>query len=1170
MSKKPSSKANKQNPKKIHDLVPMGQDKSHDLVPTGEDMFALPSEQNQQVSEYLLEDGYYKDKAPTVIKKGSKIGTEFNTSAQSQTSEKTYIGRKGNAKWSESVDGLRKKLGFSWQRFGRKFAIAGVVTSIILAILTTAVSVVAINIWENTRSIDDLERDPNESSVVFARDGKTKIYEFFKEERREVLPLCQPDVNPQEQGNCIPKEFQLAVIALEDENFYLNDQGIPWSNLVGASAKCLLSVGDECRGASGISQQLIKNITDDDERSVDRKVRELFTAVKLNQSTSKTEILEKYLNWVPFGRNAYGAQQATQSYFNKDVKDINISEACYLASMVQLPTYFESGINRLPEANYEKVNGELPGTPEQQAALSLDEDTLTAARDLEFRKDICLEKLSQVNLPLEDGTTGLYIETAEELEEIQNQPVASTTDSLIAVQERDQGKIAFVTLPVNDPYPHFREYLTKEITKIITENQLYEEGYEIVTTLDPTLQQATEEIITSSEANIQRYGANNASGLVLDGPTGEILAMVGSLGYNREEIDGKVNIATSPQQPGSSIKPYVYAAAFKNGFNPGSILIDADTSWNNNTYDPRNFDGRFRGPVSMRRALQGSLNIPAVKALFLVNDDAESNQRSKLDTFFDYAESVGVRFPCVEGAGNQTLFGVANNGVETCRPNPDKEITQELVDDAYRGRCFIASALGGCELTMVSHATGINTYLQDGNLRTATPFISITKKSTGQDIYAERQNSDNPAFPKRDATEDERLLARQMTNVMTDYNARIPEFGSARFNLQMDNPAWRVAAKTGTSNGPKDFWTVGGSPYYTVTVWVGKTDNGDMVSSASSSATAAPIWKDIMERIHQGKEVRNFSTEGLRSILISPQTGLGGDDGEPQGGGISELLTPWQIDSLNKARGVVAANSAADLDSARANMLQTRTSVLPVNYFINRVDGKLFVDGKTLDANKEEVRCLYLIGEFLSANWQAPLARLAEGNESYCTIPEPSDQDQVGASATNPNFNYNVSTGLNPQFNVTFTASAVGAGQSIAEVRLYKNNTLVNNNAGNSLSYPVSSLGNGPMTLKFEVVDNFGVTYSQEVVGAEFPTPLSTSDINNLNCTPAPVAGGPSVDCSFDIDASAASHFFNTLRVRIGSASPTLCTVGITSLNYVCDAVPVPASGSVTPVVVIS
>jgi membrane peptidoglycan carboxypeptidase len=1150
-----AKKASAKKPKKIHDLVPMKEETSHDLVPVDDTLFALPSETAaRQADQYLVEDGHYKDRTPGVIRKGSKIGTEFNTDKITDLPEreKTFVGRKGSAKWSENVEELRKKFGFSWQRFGRKFAISGAVLALIVAIMTTAVSVVAINIWDNTRSIDDLERDPNESSVVFARDGTTKIFEFFKEERREVLPLCQADVPVSDQDNCIPKEFQLAVIALEDENFYQNDQGIPWTNLVGASARCLLSVGDECRGASGISQQLIKNITDDDERSIDRKVRELFTAVKLNQNSSKTEILEKYLNWVPFGRNAYGAQQATQSYFNKDVKNINIVEACYLASMVQLPTYFESGVNRLPEANHEKVNGELPGTEEQQAALSLD-DNLTAARDLEFRKDVCLQKLTEISLPLADGTTGLYIADSVELEELQDRPVSSTTDALLAVQARDEGKTAFVTLPVTDPYPHFREYITKELANIITENQLYEEGYEIITTLDPDIQKQTEDVIVNSEDTIKQYGADNAAGVVVDGPTGEILAMVGSLDYNREDIDGKVNITTSPQQPGSSVKPYVYAAAFQNGFNPGSIIIDADTDWNGGTYDPKNFDGGFRGPVSMRRALQGSLNIPAVKTLFLVNDDPVSNQDSKLKTFFDFAEKVGVRFPCVEGAGNINKFGAANNGVETCTPSEERGITQEMIDDAYRGRCFIASALGGCELTMVSHTTGINTFLQDGNLRTSTPFISITKKSTGEDVYAQRQASDNAPYPQVDADEDMRLLSRQMAAVMSDSNARIPEFGSARFNLQLDNPGIQVAAKTGTSNGPRDFWTVGGSPYYTVSVWVGKTDNGAMARLASSSATAAPVWNGIMESIHEGKEARSFSTEGLQSVFVSSQTGLRNAEGDPQPTGTTELLTPWQIDSLNKARGVVAANTAADLDSARADIFTTRTSVVPVTYSINRVDGKLFVDGLTLDANKEEVKCLFLAGEFQAANWQAALPGLAENNEAYCVIPEPSDQDQVGAATNPPSFNYNVTAGLNSVSTVTFNAAFSGVGQSAAEVRLYKDGALVASTAGSSLSYNVGSLGLGPMELRFEAVDNFGLSYAENLSAVEFdPIPLTVNQISGMSCTS--VAAGNQTSCTFSVTTDPV-YTYSTISVQIqGAAGTGSCTITAGSAN--CANVP--------------
>ncbi|NJK71425.1 MAG: transglycosylase domain-containing protein [Thermales bacterium] len=198
-----------------------------------------------------------------------------------------------------------------------------------------------ITIWNNTPQIDSFN-EPIQSSIVYDRNGD-ELFKFFSEERREVVDIDR-----------IPREMQLAIIALEDENFYYNESGIPWSNLVGASFKCFTRAGDNCRGASGLSQQLVKNITGDNQATVSRKVRELFTALKLNQEKNKQEILAMYLNQVPFGRNAYGIQEASKSYYGKDVSELDIVQSCYLASFVQKPSTFSISLENQESDDFKR------------------------------------------------------------------------------------------------------------------------------------------------------------------------------------------------------------------------------------------------------------------------------------------------------------------------------------------------------------------------------------------------------------------------------------------------------------------------------------------------------------------------------------------------------------------------------------------------------------------------------------------------------------------------------------------------------------------------------------------------------------------------------------------------------------------------------------------------
>jgi membrane peptidoglycan carboxypeptidase len=639
------------------------------------------------------------------------------------------VGKKNNEE-RYKIDTLKKKFSFSWDKLGRRLLIFAMIFGGFLLVGTTAVVAWGVDQYNKAPSVDALAARPAESTVVYARDGTTVLFEFFKEDsKREVIPLCKklPDGGEDISVKCIPENMQLAIIAIEHKDFYLNENGIPWKNLAGAAYKCL--EGTQCRGASGLSQQLIKNITKDDSSSISRKVRELFTAVKLNNEKDHAEILEMYLNQVPFGRNNSGVQQAAQSYFGKDANQLNVHEACLLASMPQSPSTYSENIAKPDSAVY-------------QALID--------------RKDDCLNTLKSQSLYgnggtpfINEGTFAFHYE--KPIVQVDNKANKGLIDST-----NTSGAIAIIPNIVNYPFPHFREYVIDELRKfdpIIKETDLYTRGYRITTTLDPVLQRDLEATINKSAAKYSiPVGANNAAGVVLDGPTGQIISMVGSLDYNNNAIDGQVNIVTTPQQPGSSIKPYVYAAALEQNFNPGTVLLDVKTSFINGTYTPKNFDGTFSGPRTIRSALQNSLNIPAVKAAYLAAGTGPDATKG-INTVFDFAEKVGVVFPCAPLA----------DGGATCK-DPEKS------KRAYRDRCGLSAALGGCELTVLSNTVGYNTFAQDGEYIPATPFINIID-SQGNDIYKRIQESDRPIYPRKKEAVDP-LIARQMSDILSDYNTR--------------------------------------------------------------------------------------------------------------------------------------------------------------------------------------------------------------------------------------------------------------------------------------------------------------------------------------------------------------------------------------------------------------
>jgi membrane peptidoglycan carboxypeptidase len=1052
------------------------------------ELIVLPMDEPPKgVDDLLFEDGHLVVKSVKVVKNGSKVSTEFSKGGwvlSDDDKADPRIGKKTHTKMGDRVDLLRKKLGSNWKKIGRQLVLVLLVLGLLAVVGVSAVAAWALDIWNNTSSVDT---QPAESSIIYARDGKTELFKFFKEEKREVVPICGPE--PEKEGNCIPESMQLAIIALEDENFYYNEDGIPWSNIAGSALKCVTSVGDNCRGGSGLSQQLVKNVTKDDDPTLQRKVRELFTSIKLNQEKNKKDILGLYLNQVPFGRNAYGAQEAARSYFGMDIKQVGLAQACYLAALVQQPGSYSASIEQPESETY---------------------------RQYEDRKNICLEKMRTKKL--QGDKFDYVIKSDEELKAWQ------------------QAKPDFVPNKIQYLYPHFRDFVTEELRKFnISEQALYTRGYKITTTLDPQIQTIVEQAIKDNEkGNILANGANNAAALVLDGPSGEILAMVGSRDYYNKDIDGQVNVVTSPQQPGSSFKPYVYAAAFAQNFNPATILIDAPTDFGG--FRPKNYSGTFSGPISMRNALQQSLNIPAVKAAVLAAGSGKSNQPDPLtgiNKVFDMAEDMGVRFPCIP----------MTDGAKVCN-DPAK------APKAYRNRCMLGSAIGGCELTMISHATGINTLAQEGNLRTATPFISIVDSKTGIDIYKRRQESDNPVYPKRDAVIDP-LIARQMNNVMSDYAARYPVFGRRlASNLELDG--WTgpnaIAAKTGTTDQVRDTWAVGYSPYYTVTTWVGNTDNSPMRDTASGASSAAFVFKQIMTEIHKNKEKKGFSTQGLQSVGVDPTTGLLDPNSRTR-----EWMTPSQVKALEQAGTRL---SRPDYNPRNESIFTNRSSIVVRSLKVNRLDGKLAVEGKTLAENIEEKRCADLVSEFPAApNWFGPADAIAKKfPDRYGGCPsETSDQDQVANQASKPLITANVTTGGTVSGSITASATPTGLpGKTIAKMEIYINGALKASSSTGTIVYDISAVDSGPnRTIRIVATDSQGATGELVLDGVTLVNAsIVNTSVSKSNPTVSATSSGVSGGLTFTITQNGKSDTCSPVSI---SGNTISCSSWQNSLINITD-----------------
>ena len=905
----------------------------------------VDSELNLDKQGLIFDDGYFR-KNQNVLPIKAKVSNEFNRTGSINSEATDKVGKKNTN--SGTIKDLRKGFGLGIQRFSQRLALTALVFAIFFVLLASGVVAWSINQYNNAPNITESSLfNIKESSVMYANDGKTKIFEFFDEGKREYVTIDK-----------IPEVMQLAVLGLEDENFYYNDVGIPWSNIAGAGVECFKSAGSDCRGGSGISQQLVKNVTDQRDSNVDRKVKELFTAIKLyNEGTKKdgkkvnrSDILELYLNWVLFGRNSYGVQQASKAFFGHSIDArekpedlaspflLTPAKACYLAALVQQPSKF---------------------------TLSIDKPDSPTFKEYTNRKDFCLQKLAgdNKNFSIRGEGKGVYL-TKEQLETSQAE------------------KVEFAVTKFDDPYPHFREYVQGEIVKYLesiglSEKDLYSQGLKITTSIDPTIQKQTEDIVKGAKPKILASGGDNASAVVLDGPTGMIKAMVGSLDYNDDTIQGKVNVNLTPQQPGSSIKPYVYTNAFNKNFNPGTVVMDTRTNFGSaqTPYLPNNFSKTFSGPRTIHYALSNSLNIPAIKGGYLGAGVGNADPAKAINSFFDFSESIGARFPC------QPI----SDGVDNCKNRPETG-----TEAAYRDRCGITSFIGSCEITPLSHATGINTLLQEGNLRTATPFVSIIDRN-GQELFTpDKRNILYPVEDKRIKPE----IAREMAWVMSDQK-RV-EFG--QFQPFFTIPDWKLAAKTGTTDNNTDTFMVGGSPYYTTVVWAGRTDNKPMHADVQASNLAAPIWQNIQKILLKDKAVKDFSTEGLKEVKLDPYTGFPSSSGTPQ------LLSEEQIQTLKEAGSKVAR---PDYNPSAGNIFDTRSAIIEKTLKINRLDNKLSVEGKTLDINVEERRCYYFLGEFPSLpNWRESVeAWGASQNLARCPDKiEQSDQNQSAnpSKYTNP------------------------------------------------------------------------------------------------------------------------------------------------------------------------
>ena len=393
-----------------------------------------------------------------------------------------------------------------------------------------------------------------QTTLIYDRTGQHILYEIHGEENRVNLSHEE-----------IPDSIRIATIAAEDDSFY-SHFGIDFFSILRA-LKNNIQKNNMSQGASTITQQLARNAFLTREKTIQRKIAELIIAIKIEKKYTKDQILDMYLNEIPYGSNAYGIEAAAKTFFGKNAKDLTLDEAALIAAMPKATSYYSPYGNHLDE--------------------------------LLFRQKGILNRIGKLGL-------------------------AESTMIARALQEPITKKIIPFSAAIDSP--HFVFYVRDELEKQFGTESLEQGGLRVYTTLDYDKQKFAEQIVFDSDADLKKYGASNAALVSLDPKSGQILVMVGSKNYFDDSIDGQVNVTIRPRQPGSSFKPFAYATAFEKGFQPETKIVDAQTDFgadgSGRHYIPRNYDGKFHGIVTMRQALAMSLNVPAVKTLSMAGVQA--------------------------------------------------------------------------------------------------------------------------------------------------------------------------------------------------------------------------------------------------------------------------------------------------------------------------------------------------------------------------------------------------------------------------------------------------------------------------------------------------------------------------------------------------------------------
>lgn len=548
----------------------------------------------------------------------------------------------------------------------------------------------------------------------------------------------------------IPAHTKQAVVAAEDKEFY-NHHGFSIQGMA-RSAYINYVKRELVNGGSTITQQLIKNSFLTPEKSLKRKYHELLLAIKLEQRFSKEDILEMYVNSVYFGEGVFGIEEAAQAYFSKPASELTLAESTMITGLLPAPS------------NYSPLgSGQQESRQRQRFVL--------------------------------------------------NQMVAAGYISLETGREAYSQDLAFNRSgkDINSDAPHFALLVRDQLIREFGEEFIIRSGFRVQTTLDRTWQSHAQQVISNYVPTLANKNATNGAAVIIDPPTGEVRALVGSVGWNKAGF-GKINMAVAPRQTGSTFKPIVYATALEQGIiTPSTLIPDVPKTYGKD-YRPVNYDGRFRGNVTVRQALGNSLNIPAVETAYRVGPAKVAKMAERL-------------------------------GVTTLSEHASENLSTAL----------------GAEGISLYELTGVYATLANEGYRTGPKTITSISDKHG-DPVSYTQVSSYQALDSR--------IAFQLTSILSDNDTRRQVFGNT---LVVDHPA---AAKTGTTQNFRDAWTVGYTPTLAVGVWIGNSNN-DQLYNLPGATGAAPVWRELMNHFLAETAAEEFTPPpGILAVRVCRNGGV--------------------------------------------------------------------------------------------------------------------------------------------------------------------------------------------------------------------------------------------------------------------------------------------------------